>query len=661
MKRTPLRIGLLILVSTLFPFFVLGQDSKLSEAIINIVEELAADESDPEAASVYIERLFELSENPVRLNSAEEDEISRLFFLSDFQVKVVADYVLSSGRLISIYELANIPGFDQEIAEMMTPFITLDAAIMMKPDSARWRNSIITNISARSGNADTTTLGSSWKILTKYKFNAGTFSGGFTSEKDPGEQFLSGNPPLPDFFSAHVAYSGKGLIRKLILGDYSARFGQGTSINTGIRSALSTTAHGYMSARDEIKPYTSTDENNFFRGLAAEISVKNFGLTLFYSKNYSDATLSSLSDQSEYFVKNFYKSGIHNTSSLLQKKDVVSERMIGANLSYNFNNVRIGFTFAENIFSLPIIPETNDPENYFAFAGTRNNLYTLYFNSLIKRSLLFSEFSINEMHNYAFVQGLSFRPSDRMTINLLYRNYSAGYTSFHGRGPGNNSVTANEHGILGNFSFELAKHLFISAGCDVYTFPWLKYRNSAPSYGLKQEIRVKYIPSEKLVFEAHFNHRVSMADESGAPGIPEQTHIAGNTYKASVRYSLTAKIKSATRVDYKIVDPAGSNGTLLLQDFVYSFSNLPLTLWFRYCIFNTDDWDSRLYTYENDLLYSFSIPSLSGKGSRSYIMAKWEIGEMAEMRFKYGITSLVGSGMSQNNKEEVKIQFRMRF
>jgi len=31
----------------------------------------------------------------------------------------------------------------------------------------------------------------------------------------------------------------------------------------------------------------------------------------------------------------------------------------------------------------------------------------------------------------------------------------------------------------------------------------------------------------------------------------------------------------------------------------------------RYCIYNTDDWDSRIYLYENDLLYSFSIPAFS--------------------------------------------------
>ena len=54
--------------------------------------------TDPEAVSTFIERLHELAENPVKINSSGEDEISRLFFLSDFQVKALADYAHSSGQ-----------------------------------------------------------------------------------------------------------------------------------------------------------------------------------------------------------------------------------------------------------------------------------------------------------------------------------------------------------------------------------------------------------------------------------------------------------------------------------------------------------------------------------------------------------------------------------
>jgi len=658
--RKNLFIKLIILFS-ISSDLAFGQEIKLSEVIINIAEDLADSETDPEAVSTYIEKLFDLAENPVKLNLSDENEISRLFFLSDFQVKVLADYVYSSGKIISIYELANIPGFDKETVEMILPFISLDVVVNMNHENLWPKNTLLTNLSIKPGIIDSTSLGSPWKLLSKYKFIAGNFSGGFTGEKDPGERFFSDKPPIPDFLSAHFAYTGTGMFRKLILGDYSARFGQGTAINTTIRTALSLTAQGYMSARDEIKPYTSSDENNFFRGIAAEFALKKFGLYLFYSRNYSDATLTSSSDSSDIHINNFYKTGIHNTNQLLQKKDAISETVTGANLTYNLDKIKIGLIWMNNRFSLPVKQVRNIPENVFDFNGDNSNICSFYYNSLVKRTLFYAEFSLKENGKHAFVQGFSFRPSDRLTINFLYRDYDAGYISFHGKGPGNNSVTGNEHGVLANFTFEAAKHLFISGGGDIFYFPWLKFRCSSPSMGKRQEIRIKYLPSDALIIDASFRKRLSMVDNSNAQGIPELNLITSNAFKISVRYSPMEAITFTTRVDYKIISSSGNTGMLLLQDFNYRFNSIPLSLWGRYCIFNTDDWESRLYTYENDLLYSFNIPALSGKGSRSYIMVKWEFGYFVEIRVKYGLTSLTGSVRPPVYKDEAKLQLKLRF
>jgi hypothetical protein len=42
-------------------------------------------------------------------------------------------------------------------------------------------------------------------------------------------------------------------------------------------------------------------------------------------------------------------------------------------------------------------------------------------------------------------------------------------------------------------------------------------------------------------------------------------------------------------------------------------------------------------------------------------MIKWDISDAAEMRIKYGITSLTGDGVIKENKDELKLQFRIRF
>jgi hypothetical protein len=656
---------LLFLIIILFEFAASieanCQEEEVSEIIIDIAEDLAADESDPEAVSGFIERLRELAEDPVKINSLDAEELSRLFFLSDFQLKVLHDYILTAGSIMTPFEISNIPGFDRSNAEMMIPFITftpeMGPAKMGAPD---WRSTFLTNLTTKTP-SDTGMIGSPWKVLSRYKIKAGSFSGGFTAEKDAGERFMSDKKPLTDFFSAHLSYKGQGLLRQIIIGDYAARFGYGTNINTGIRTALSVASPGNLQGRNEIKPYTATDENNFFRGGAAELSVKNISLFAFYSVNRSDATTAAGGDSSYTRIESFYKSGLHNKNSLLQKKDTYTENNYGINLSFSSDNIRIGLLWSVTGLSLPVFAGSGKPGDLYDFTGDFNCLYTAYYKSQIRKILLTGELSVRPDQSFALIQGVSLRPSDRLTINMLYRNYARGFFSFHGRGPGISSSTSNETGIMGNFTFEAAKNLFISAGCDIHNFPWLRYRSSSPSYGKKQEIRLKYSPRRNISIEASYNTRSTMSDKEAEAGIPWQEKTLSNTFKTTIKYSPHPQLKFSTRIDYKTLSPGSGRGTLLLQDISYAFASLPLNLWFRHCIFGTDDWGSRIYTWENDLLYNFSIPALSGKGSRSYIMAGWEIRDFADFRIKYAATLFSGTAHSSDDKKEIRIQFTARF
>ena len=53
-------------------------------------------------------------------------------------------------------------------------------------------------------------------------------------------------------------------------------------------------------------------------------------------------------------IESFYKSGSHNTSNLLSKKDAVSESFYGMNLSWHLRNVKLGMLYSKNSFSLPV-------------------------------------------------------------------------------------------------------------------------------------------------------------------------------------------------------------------------------------------------------------------------------------------------------------------
>lgn len=645
---------LAIIIGINFPIVSHSQNINISDEIISIAEDLASDETDQEMVNLYLEQLYELQESPVKINSADETEISRLFFLSDFQVKSLADHILKNGHIESVYELALLTGFDRHTVELMAPFIDLVPRSTSPPSGSKPLNMLLSNFIISPGENDTSCVGLPFRLLTKYRFTAARFTAGFTTEKDNGEKMF-------DFFSGHVTFTGTGIVRKIILGDFSCRSGQGIHLNTGIKTGLSLTSAGYKAARNEIRPYTSTGENNFFRGIAAQLSFKRAGLTAFLSYNDIDATLSANEDSTEFFVKQLYESGIHNTPSLLVRKDAVTEIAFGAGLTYSFRRLKTGFSFSESHFSLPLLSDRSDPENIHDFEGTINRVYSVHYNSLLERILLYGEISVNSPGNYAMIQGITIRPSDRLTMNLLLRNYSPGYTAFHAACPGTSSSNSNEQGIMGNFIFEAARHLFISAGCDISRYPWLRYRCSYPSMTKRMEIRLSYNPSENMATDFSFNVRSSMIDINEGTGIAGIYETETRTLRGQIKYRLSENLTMLTRADLKMAEPSGSKGMLLLQDLVCSFQSIPVDMWFRFCLFNTDSWDSRLYTYENDLLYSFTIPALSGRGSRSYLMVKWEIGKRAEIRGKYSMRSLATMNNNAQEKDELKIQARIWF
>ena len=65
--------------------------------------------------------------------------------------------------------------------------------------------------------------------------------------------------------------------------------------------------------------------------------------------------------------------------------------------------------------------------------------------------------------------------------------------------------------------------------------------------------------------------------------------------------------------------------------------NLDLKSWrfsTRFSIFQTEGGDNRQFAYERDVLYAFSIPGLSGKGIRNYLLIQYSPSRKIDFWFK---------------------------
>ena len=105
------------------------------------------------------------------------------------------------------------------------------------------------------------------------------------------------------------------------------------------------------------------------------------------------------------------------------------------------------------------------------------------------------------------------------------------------------------------------------------------------------------------------------------------------------------------------------------MDFIYKPLLTKYAGILRLQYFETDSYDSRIYAYENDVLYSYSIPAFSDKGFRYYLTLNYDIDKRLSVWLRWAQTiyqgkNTVGSGLDEiggNKKTELKVQSRWLF
>ncbi|HOW31416.1 MAG TPA: hypothetical protein PLP88_07610, partial [Bacteroidales bacterium] len=118
-----------------------------------------------------------------------------------------------------------------------------------------------------------------------------------------------------------------------------------------------------------------------------------------------------------------------------------------------------------------------------------------------------------------------------------------------------------------------------------------------------------------------------------------------------------------------IEDETPETGFFISQDVVVRPDEKPFAFTLRYALFDADTYDARIYSFESDLPYSFSVPSFSGRGSRFYAMLEVSLSKRIDLWLRYSVTSyfdrnVISSGTSQingNHKSEIKSMLKFSF
>ncbi|TAH43313.1 MAG: helix-hairpin-helix domain-containing protein [Bacteroidetes bacterium] len=656
-------------------FDVMQDVLKKSESILE--NEIEKNEQSQEDYTQF-EAIEQFSHSPLKLNSASELELRSFPYLNEFQIQAILKHRQNYGHFIALEELQVVDGFNADNIRTIKPMLSIG-------QSAGQKNISVRNIIKEGQSTimfryqkyltketdEQSYPGTPEKLYLRYKYQlADRIRLGLTAEKDPGEYFFQNSVSKGfDFYSGHLIIKSRSFLRQVSLGDYSVQHGQGLVMWSGMGFGKSSEVLAIQKTGGAIKPYTSVDENNYLRGICLSTTIKNWNSDFFYSSHRKDGNLQIVEDRET--VSSLQSSGYHRTEAELEDRKSVKETIIGTKIDKSFGALKLGSIAYLTKFSKPIEKE-KALYNQFEFRGSENLNYGINGSYLYKNISSFAEISRSLNGGTAILFGSLIHLHPKLSYAFTWRNYDSDYQALQSGGFAENSKTANENGIFSGIQLRLPKNLILSAYADYFVFPWLKFGVDAPSSGYEYLIQLKWKP--KRTFETYLLFKSKTKEQNAASTNATLNHLEKNRH-CNFRWNLRIKLSDSwdwgSRIENSFNKKANQKNTygfVLYQDLIFHPLNSPISFGLRYALFETEDYDTRIYAYENDVLFSYSIPAMQGKGERMYINVHYRMSRLFEIWLRFANTRYakeipsaeVPNGIKEA-KKEIKVQIRIRF
>ena len=255
----------------------------------------------------------------------------------------------------------------------------------------------------------------------------------------------------------------------------------------------------------------------------------------------------------------------------------------------------------------------------------------------------------------------------KVDISLLHRHISKEYAAVYGNAFTENILPSNENGLYAGISIRPVTSVRINAYADFSRFPWLKFRTDAPSTGKDFLAQLTYEPDKVVAIYTRYRYESKQINETGA-GLATGYIIAKprQNWRMHFSYAITSEITIRSRADMVWYDRKGKgaeDGFLIFAEVHYKPKpNISGNMRLQY--FETEGYNSRIYAYENDVLFRYSTPAFFDKGIRYYGNLNFDLNKNISFWFRWAQTvyrdkMLIGSGLDEisgNKRTECRIQ-----
>lgn len=637
---------------------ICGQNVNSVDNWMEFVDELSTSIADERQIEILFDELSYLADHPFELNSVTVNQLRVLPFLTDKQVENIISHRDKYGKFLTVYELKNVKDLDFQTIKLLLPFVYIGEIVVDK------RPVTVSNLLKYGSNElqlrydrcfqrkkgydqqpdsilekypNRRYLGEPFYHAIRYSYTFDNrIQAGLVAEKDAGEPFWNEHHKGYDYYSFHLFLKDMNRLKSLAVGDYKVSFGQGLVVSqefTPSRNSIVTQAerrtHGF-------RRHYSTNENDFFRGAAATVNVNNVDISAFFSNKSLDATRAGNDT-----VSSLKTDGLHRLVREREKQRVLHQCVFGGNIRYATPGICIGVTAVTHSFNGYRLEPDPKPYNLFHFRGSSNTNISvdyLFTNRLLK---FYGETALSQNKALATLNALQLTPVSYISFLLLHRYYDKKYQSFFGSAFSQNTTVQNEQGIYVGMQFTPFAYWKLSLYGDFFRFPWLKYGVDAPSSGTEYMAQIDYTQLKNLSFYVRYKYKKKEKN-----GSVEDQHIVPiisytqQRIRFQMQYGAEA-VSFKTAAEGILYNESGnkkSRGVMLSQGMGWKPGKLP----FRWDIygawFHTDNYYSRLSSYEKNILYAFSTPQFYGRGIRLATTFQWNIIERLSLSAKFACT-----------------------
>ncbi len=630
-----------------------------------------AGEAESENWQLSYDELSEFAENKIDINSASDEDLLRLPFLSGQQVMDIREYLYRYGPMKSASEFMMIPSIDYNTRQLLLLCTYIGQETEKKrfpsPDylSKYGHNEIVATghipLNEREGDK-WGYLGYQYKHWIRYQYTCGKWvKAGIVASQDAGEPFFAGrNKWGYDYVSPYVLVRNLGAIKTIALGRYRARFGLGLVMNNsfsmgkqGALASLGRTSRGLFA-------HSSRMEANYMQGGGITVGLsKNIDITAFASYRKIDATL----NDGDNSITTILRTGYHRTASEMLRRRNARQTVMGGNVNYRSGGFHFGATGYYTSFDKPLHPDTSRIYRRIAPWGQQFWNIGADYGYISRRLTVSGEVATCDNGGMATINTVSAMLSSRISVVAIQRFYSYKYHSLMGSSFSENGSVQNESGIYLGANTKLSRRLSTSHYADYAYSPWPRYLATGSTRTFDTQHSATWTKGNTSI-TARYRLKTWNHDNSA-------THNMERLTRHRLRLSYTSNgplLYLRTQADASVYD----NGTTSCGMMIGQQAGIKLSKWKIYAnaaYFNTENYDARVYAYERSTLYTLSFPMLYGHGIRGSLVCRADISSSLMIIGKIGTTHYfdrdkIGSGLQEIDSStvtDIDLQLRWKF